>query len=185
MSTRTKLNDLQLVLLASAASRPDGSIFPIPDSLKADDQRLGKALKAMLGKKVVIEIDVTKAALVWRTEDDRKVGLAITDAGREAIAVEPAGDGSGGQGEAGNKPTDAAPATAKITGQIKPGTKQAQLVELLERERGASLDEIVAATAWLPHSARAMLTGLKKRGFTITSEKVDGVRRYRGTKAAE
>jgi hypothetical protein len=29
-----------------------------------------------------------------------------------------------------------------------------------------------------------MLTGLRKRGFTITNEKVDGVRRYRATKAA-
>jgi DNA-binding IclR family transcriptional regulator len=77
-----------------------------------------------------------------------------------------------------------APAAAKAPGEIKAGTKQAQLVEMLEREGGASLDEIVAATSWLPHSARAMLTGLKKRGYTIDSDKVDGVRRYRATKAA-
>jgi hypothetical protein len=32
---------------------------------------------------------------------------------------------------------------------------------------GASLDKIVAATGWLPHTVRAELTGLRKRGYTI------------------
>ena|SRR6218665_249136 len=179
MTTKTKLNDLQLILLASAAGRNDGSVYPIPDSLKADDPRLSKAMKAMLGKKLVTEIDVTKPAMVWRSEDDRKVGLAITDAGREAIAVEPTGEGTDIKDDTGREP-----APAKVPGQIKAGSKQAQLVDLLEQEGGASIDEITAVTGWLPHSARAMLTGLKKRGFTITSEKVDGVRRYSATKAA-
>jgi hypothetical protein len=177
MSTKIKLNDLQLVLLASAAAHATGSIFPIPDSLKANDPRLGKALKTMLGKNLIAEVDVAKPAEVWRTEENRRVGLVITDPGREAIAVESAPD-------AGKPNEPAAPVPAKAPGEIKAGTKQAQLVEMLEREEGASLDEIVAATSWLPHSARAMLTGLKKRGYTIDSEKMDGVRRYRATKAA-
>ena len=53
------------------------------------------------------------------------------------------------------------------------------VVELLQRAGGATLDEMVAATEWLPHTTRAALTGLKKRGHQVTSEKVDGMRRYR------
>ncbi len=39
---------------------------------------------------------------------------------------------------------------------------------------------MVAALGWLPHTTRAALTGLKKRGYAISSDKVDGVRTYRG-----
>jgi Protein of unknown function (DUF3489) len=33
--------------------------------------------------------------------------------------------------------------------------------------------------AWLRHTTRAALTGLKKKGYVISSDKVDGVRTYR------
>ena len=51
-------------------------------------------------------------------------------------------------------------------------------IGLLQQSSGATLDEIVAATKWLPHTTRAALTGLKKKGHQVTSEKTDGVRRY-------
>jgi len=180
MPKQPKLTDLQLILLTTASGRADGSIFPIPDSLNSDDPGLDKGLRGLLAKKLVAEANVAKPALTWREEDDRCIGLSITDAGREAISVEPEGGASGGasEGPAATPPLPEKPATG-----VKAGTKQALLVEMLEREGGASLDEITAATSWLPHSARAMLTGLRKRGFMITNEKVDGLRRYRATKA--
>lgn len=58
-------------------------------------------------------------------------------------------------------------------------TKRETVLTLLARSDGASLDELVAATGWLPHTTRAMLTGLKKKGHALTSDKTDGVRRYR------
>lgn len=58
-------------------------------------------------------------------------------------------------------------------------TKQDQLAALLLRDEGATLDQMIAATGWLPHTTRAALTGLRKRGYAIDSEKVDGVRTYR------
>lgn len=180
MPKQPKLTDLQLILLTTASGRVDGSIFPIPDSLKADDPRLDRGLRALLTKGLVAEVDAAKPALTWREEDDRRIGLSITDAGREAIAVEPEG---GASGDAGKEPAATPPPPEKPSTAIKVGTKQALLVEMLEREGGASLDEVTAATAWLPHSARAMLTGLRKRGYTITNEKVEGVRRYSATKA--
>ncbi len=60
-------------------------------------------------------------------------------------------------------------------------TKQDQVLVLLRRQNGASIDEIVAATNWQPHSARGFLSGaVKKRlGIDVITEKgADGVRRY-------
>jgi hypothetical protein len=60
-------------------------------------------------------------------------------------------------------------------------TKQDQVLALLRRQSGASINEIVAATDWQPHSARGFLAGaVKKRlGIEVVSEKgEDGIRRY-------
>ena len=68
------------------------------------------------------------------------------------------------------------------TTRLKPApevTKRARLIDLLERNEGANLDDMVVATGWLPHTTRAALTGLRKSGKIIESDKVDGVRRYR------
>ena len=61
----------------------------------------------------------------------------------------------------------------------QPESKTGLVKTLLQRIEGATLDELVAATSWQPHTTRAALTGLRKKGHAIGSEKVDGVRRYR------
>jgi hypothetical protein len=58
------------------------------------------------------------------------------------------------------------------------------VIALLKNEQGATLDELVAATRWQPHSARAVLTGLKKKGHIIVREKLEGTSRYRIAEAA-
>ena len=60
-------------------------------------------------------------------------------------------------------------------------TKQATLLLLLGRSEGASIDDMMQATGWLPHSVRGFLAGtVKKQGLPLTSRKADGgVRRYR------
>jgi hypothetical protein len=63
----------------------------------------------------------------------------------------------------------------------KKTSKQDQVLVLLRRQNGASIEEIVAATDWQPHSVRGFLSGaVKKRlGIDVVSEKgEDGVRRY-------
>lgn len=60
-----------------------------------------------------------------------------------------------------------------------------QLQSLLTTEDGATIAEMTTATGWQPHSVRGAMAGaLKKRGLTITSQKCDGVRRYRASAAA-
>jgi len=62
-------------------------------------------------------------------------------------------------------------------------SKQQQLAALVVRNEGATLDQMIAATGWLPHTTRAALTGLKNKGYVISSDKVDGVRTYRAVAA--
>lgn len=60
-----------------------------------------------------------------------------------------------------------------------------QLEQQLTREGGASIAEMVEKTGWQQHSVRGAMAGaLKKRGLNITSDKVDGVRRYRAERSA-
>lgn len=46
-------------------------------------------------------------------------------------------------------------------------TKQSLLIGMLSEEGGSTLSAIVEATGWLPHTARAALTGLRKKGQKI------------------
>jgi hypothetical protein len=57
-------------------------------------------------------------------------------------------------------------------------TKWALLLGLISREGGATLQELTSATDWLPHTARAAITGLRKRGHDVQCQRVDGVTRY-------
>ena len=50
---------------------------------------------------------------------------------------------------------------------------------MLSRKNGVTIDELIAATGWLPHTTRAALTGLRKRGHTIERRRTDDVTHYR------
>lgn len=52
----------------------------------------------------------------------------------------------------------------------KQTSKSAAVQKMLSRNRGASLTEIMAATHWQPHSTRAFLTGLRKKGLVVLRE---------------
>ncbi|MGJ8562829.1 MAG: DUF3489 domain-containing protein [Alphaproteobacteria bacterium] len=47
------------------------------------------------------------------------------------------------------------------------GTKQAKLVAMLSRKSGVTLTKASEALGWQPHTTRATMTGLKKRGYVI------------------
>jgi len=49
-------------------------------------------------------------------------------------------------------------------------SKSATVQKLLGRNKGATLAEIGNLTSWQPHSARAYLTGLRKKGFVLVKE---------------
>lgn len=89
--------------------------------------------------------------------------------------------------------TRPAPETAAGAGDLAPSatsshspagkSKVARVIALLQRQQGATLDELVTETGWQPHTTRSALTGLRKKGYVINSDKVDDVRRYRTASA--
>ena len=64
-------------------------------------------------------------------------------------------------------------------------SKPQKILDLLNLDGGATLAELATFANWLPHSTRAYLTGLRKKGHIIDSDKVDGVRRYRISSSPE
>lgn len=61
-------------------------------------------------------------------------------------------------------------------------SKQAKVIEMLKRDEGATLSQIIEATGWQPHTVRGAISGAlkKKLGLTIVSRKLDsGERLYR------
>ena len=125
------------------------------------------------------------AALLDVAITRRRTTLRVTDATFAALNLEPhdAAVGADGGQEADTAVVDATPAeeasvgpTAPATPKVRAGTKQAQLIEMLKRPEGATVDEIVAAFGWQPHTVRGAIAGAlkKKLGLDVTSEKVDG-----------
>ena len=75
---------------------------------------------------------------------------------------------------------------SSITGRgAKPGSKQAILVERLCRPSGAGIADLVKTLGWLPHTVRAAVTGVRKKGFIVTcSKNAQGQSVYRATPPA-
>jgi hypothetical protein len=57
---------------------------------------------------------------------------------------------------------------------LRAGSKLARIMDLLQRSDGATISNLIEATGWLPHTTRATLTGLRKRGCAITRERIEG-----------
>jgi hypothetical protein len=78
-----------------------------------------------------------------------------------------------------------APAPALAAAASRNPSKLDQVASLLSAPEGATIAEIMACTGWQQHSVRGAMAGaLKKRGLIITSQKIDGVRRYRAERSA-
>lgn len=73
------------------------------------------------------------------------------------------------------------PTKTKAVTKAPAQSKKDKVILLLRRDEGASIAEMMKGTGWLPHTTRAVLTGLRKAGFQIEKSKVDGVTRYRIT----
>jgi hypothetical protein len=54
----------------------------------------------------------------------------------------------------------------------KPKTKAAQVELMLQRVKGATLDELCEATGWRAHTCRAFLTGQRKKGRSSSARSV-------------
>jgi hypothetical protein len=173
MANTTKLNDLQLVLLSTAAQRDDGNLFPAADSVAKEEDRIGKAIPQLLKRALVEEKPIKDRRLAWREEDEQPIGLFITTAGRELI-----GPAEGAQ-QPGVSTESTAKAGNKVATNARAGSKAEMVLGLLRRPEGATLSELVDVTGWLPHTTRAALTGLRRKGHVVEKFKRDDATCYR------
>src|SRR4051812_38058589 len=167
-----KLNDTQLVIL-SAASQRDYGLASAPEGIKAAAAK--PAVTKLLGLGFLKEVRVKRDQPAWRTDEENKpLGLKIMKAGSAAIGV--ADDCPGEDEPASNpkrrgKPKQQAPEETTASREPRPGSKQAQIIAMMRRKNGATLDEMVETTDWLPHTTRAALTGLRRKGYAIEKGK--------------
>ena len=124
------------------------------------------------------EVRVKHDQPVWSAYEGKRVGLKITEAGSATIAVTE--DDSGDEELApepkrrGNKAAQKGKAAQAEADEPRGGSKRAQIIALVQRKSGATLDEMVGATGWFPHTTRAALTGLRHKGYDITKSKEKG-----------
>ena len=189
-----KLTDTQLVILSAAAQRQDGAVLPLPRSLKVNKAAATTVLKSLLKKGLIKERPAVADAAHWRvSKDGGRRALVITDTGVQVIGVDAEEKTSKESPSTKPKPrqrsrrAERKPSGSKPNGRtspaaVRPGTKQALMIDLLKRKKGATIEKIVEATGWQPHSVRGAISGTlkKKLGLAVTSEKVgDGSRVYR------
>ncbi len=161
-----KLTDTQLVILSAAAQRQDRAVLPLPKSLKIKGGATTKTLEGLRKKGLLEEKPATRNAAAWREEDDgRRMMLVITDAGLQAISVdviEKTSKQSRSTKTRAKKPrrrivqkSTAATLKGKMSQTAtRQGTKQALLIDLLKRKKGATIEAIVAALDWQNAYAR-------------------------------
>jgi hypothetical protein len=179
----TKLSDSQLVILGAACERPDGAVYPLTSKLKGG--ALAKVLTSLLGKGLLKEVRAKRDETVWRQDnDEHRLTLTATPAAFKALGID--------QGEAPPEAeADVPPAEAKTKrtrapkkgkakkekpSRTRADSKQSQLIAMLQAPKGASIDEIVKAFGWQPHTVRGAVAGAlkKKLGLDVTSEKIAG-----------
>jgi len=181
----TKLSDTQLIVLSNASQRESRLALPLPMNLKGGAAQ--KVVTALLKHGMIEEVDANMSLGedIWReTGDGHGVTLAITAAGLDAIGVEQDAPEDAPTGTDSAPVQDAAPDAATTTDTApttptarKPrtDTKQAQMIAMLQKTEGATIEEMATELGWQRHTVRGAMAGAlkKKLGLEITSEKID------------
>ena len=190
-----KFNFAETALLRTAVDREDRCLtLPVGGKVAQARKAAGKLIESAL----VREFTAKGEAPVWRRDAETgcNYALKLTAAGIKAATAaaisesrinepahieveaqeastaspicESAADNSG--------TLDVRPKTASNLIVPRAGTKIAGVIEMLGRAEGATIDELVVKMGWLPHTTRAALTGLRKRGYQLTSDRTDRAR---------
>lgn len=177
------LSDTQLVVLSAACQRPDRSVYPL--AAKLPGGAAAKVLGSLLKKGLVKEVQAKRDDTVWREHRTRgRLTLRATPAAFEALGIDPAEASSEAETDAGEPATEAGGArrtrkkgeAKEKASRTRADSKQAKLIEMLKHRDGATIEEIVKAFDWQPHTVRGAIAGAlkKKLGLSVVSEKIEG-----------
>ena len=148
-----KITPMQSLLLTHAASRENGSLFPLPQTA-THPPTVRRSIAALLGRGWVKASQTEHPTAIAHLEGKVRYGVFITPAGCAAIGA----DAFVAQ--------EVAPQTT-----LQRETQAAKVIALLLRDGGATLNDLTEATGWLPHTTRAALTGLRKKGHVLEKGK--------------
>jgi hypothetical protein len=176
------LSDTQLFILSTACKRESRLILPLPDRIRG--AAVHKVINSLITKKLAAECDAKPGEPVWRkTSDGSGITLIVTDLAYAALGIKPdPASGTKSPTPAKAHTAKAAPRTPKAGAANKMAartprkdSKQARMIALLRRAKGATIDEMVEALDWQPHTVRGAMAGAlkKKLGLNIVSERCE------------
>jgi Protein of unknown function (DUF3489) len=157
----TKLTETQTTILTAGAQRPDNIALPLPKGLAGAAAKMAVTKMIEHGWLQEVDANLQRGEPLWReTGDGHGTTLVVTNAGLLAIGIEPVVVKTV---VAIHENAAETPVTKLPT--PRAGTKQAMLIILLRTPDGATMDEIVAATGWLAHTARGAMSGRWARNW--------------------
>lgn len=168
----TKLTETQCLILTAGAQRPDNLAMPLPKGLAGAAAKMTVTKMLERGWLEEVEANLRRGEPLWReTGDGHGTTLVVTDEGMLAIGIEPVVVRTMGaiRERARQEPKATRP-------MLRDGTKQALLIDMLQRPEGTTIDEITTATGWQAHTVRGAISGAlkKKLGLQIVSAKIQG-----------
>lgn len=169
----TKLTETQTIILSAGAHRPENIALPLPKGLAGAAAKMAVTKMIEHGWLQEVDANLRRNEPLWReTGDGHGTTLVVTEAGLLITGLEPVVV----------KTVVAIREHAAKAGAKRPliqrtGTKQAQVIAMLQRPEGASVAEMVEATSWQAHTVRGAISGAlgKKLGLIVRSAK-DGNR---------
>jgi len=163
MST-IQLTPAQHAILAKAINNSDGRIEWFPDNIKGGARK--KVLESMFNRALI-----TPDGEGWRVaaEGYDALGMKRPEIPQPVTSIDPELE----------QLVDAAEATwqqPKATPRTRENSKQAEVIKMLQRPKGATIRQICEATGWQAHTVRGTFAGAfkKKLGLTLTSDKQQG-----------
>ena len=157
-----KLTPTQRNILSVAAQREDRCLEPTTTMAARANRTVGSRL---IEAGFARELKARDGQPVWRHDKEKDQDYALnltasgmTEAAKQAHASEYAQSSR----------------AVGLPQHPRPTSKLAQLIALLSQEGGITIGDISKSMGWLPHTTRATLTGLRKRGIRIVRETPDG-----------
>jgi hypothetical protein len=187
LSAAAQRDDLSVLPLPDSLTLKGGALNKVVDSLR--NRGLIRVLGGDGGPERVVITSEGMAAIGVESDDNEApaaADTAPTSAGADSAADSPApaseADGAAKRAKTkpakGKKAGTTARATSEpvVAGELsaksapRAGTKQAQMIELLKRPEGATVEQIAEATGWQHHTIRGAISGALKKKLGLTVE---------------